>query len=380
MVVLRLVVVAVLGVALPAQKPVVSLRVPLPHGTRCQVTRGNGEGTHQDVYNRYAIDFGLPVGSPIHAASAGRVVYVRQNTSGPTGNWQDNNEIAVRLSSGHVVIYLHLKKDGARVKVGEQVLPGDLIGLSGNTGKSTSPHLHIDVRRGHRLGPSVPWDFASVGVPAKGQSVLSRNYPVREFVAPLEELRELYAFSQRVDAREVLTRELGKLLRPASRSRTAKKLAKIKGRKDLVKQFLDHRERVVEPHRRDRAATLKSLAAAEAKGDVAAVVRLALSGERNFAGLGKLREFRNALRAAKRHLEFKEAAAAARAQRRRSAPLLAAVKAELEARSRSWRNQEPDWKSVRTRYEKAAAQTNDPDVRATLRARAASVGQERRAP
>src|SRR5439155_21697463 len=39
----------------------------------------------------------------------------------------------------------HLSKDGAKVKVGQIVEPGDLIGLSGNTGFTSGPHLHFSV-------------------------------------------------------------------------------------------------------------------------------------------------------------------------------------------------------------------------------------------
>jgi murein DD-endopeptidase MepM/ murein hydrolase activator NlpD len=49
-------------------------------------------------------------------------------------------------------VYWHLSRHGVRVKIGDHVERGDWIAVSGNTGTSTTPHCHFDVRTG--------WDTA----------------------------------------------------------------------------------------------------------------------------------------------------------------------------------------------------------------------------
>ena len=59
--------------------------------------------------------------------------------------------------------YYHLKKDGVLVEVGDRVVAGQKIGLSGNTGNSALPHLHFGVYRAAPWGSfhSVPVHFSS---------------------------------------------------------------------------------------------------------------------------------------------------------------------------------------------------------------------------
>ena len=80
------------------------------------------------------LDFAAPVGTPVHAAHDGAVVIVRGSAT--YGNY-------VTLWADHVeTIYAHLSAFGA---VGP-VRAGDVIGYSGNTGRTTGPHLHWAVR------------------------------------------------------------------------------------------------------------------------------------------------------------------------------------------------------------------------------------------
>ena len=89
------------------------------------------------------------MGQPVTAASAGTVSYVTKG-DGPYG-WR----IDVDHGSGMTTVYAHLSEIG--VKVGDQVSTGQRIGAVGNTGLSTGPHLHFEVR----LGGSVvdPLDY-----------------------------------------------------------------------------------------------------------------------------------------------------------------------------------------------------------------------------
>ena len=202
----RLASLGVFAAAVASQQPTtetpkqVVLRVPFALGERCEVSRGPGQATHADAFNRNAVDFGpLPEGHPIVSASRGTVVWVKEDTSGPTGDYRDNNEVAVAMPNGvDFVVYLHLAKDGAVVEVGDEVLPGDLIGFAGNTGKSEGTHLHLDVRKGHRGGPSIPWCFGGSDIEMDslaGKTLKSETVSWRALLAPCESFVRLSALA-----------------------------------------------------------------------------------------------------------------------------------------------------------------------------------------
>lgn len=83
------------------------------------------------------LDFRGPVGAPIHAAAKGVVTFagVQQGYG---------NCIEVSHGNGLMTRYAHMS--GFRARIGQQVNAGDVIGLIGNTGRSTGPHLHFEVR------------------------------------------------------------------------------------------------------------------------------------------------------------------------------------------------------------------------------------------
>lgn len=127
----------------------------------------NGIVSHFGI-NRFSWDFLMPEGSQVLAARGGKVVKVidtheRRGTDAP------NNLVAIDHGDGTEGSYLHLRKGGARVKVGQVVAQGELIAESGNVGRSLTPHLHFHVRRGRE---TIPISFADVpafgGVPQGG--------------------------------------------------------------------------------------------------------------------------------------------------------------------------------------------------------------------
>lgn len=83
------------------------------------------------------IDIGAPIGTPIFAAKGGIVSY-----SGQMGGY--GNIIVIDHGSGMTTRYGHQSRLIAQV--GQSVRPGDKIGEVGNTGRSTGPHLHFEVR------------------------------------------------------------------------------------------------------------------------------------------------------------------------------------------------------------------------------------------
>ncbi|MBC8467353.1 MAG: peptidoglycan DD-metalloendopeptidase family protein [Candidatus Marinimicrobia bacterium] len=93
-------------------------------------------------------DITVPTGTPIYAPADGiikRAYYV-----GGFGN-----HIKINHGSGYSTIFAHLSK--FKVKYGQKVKRGDLIGFTGNTGRSTAPHLHYEI---HYYGaPQNPLDY-----------------------------------------------------------------------------------------------------------------------------------------------------------------------------------------------------------------------------
>lgn len=122
--------------------------LPYAHGKSFRVSQGfNGEYSHHGP-NQYAIDWRMPVGTPIHAARAGVVVALKRdsNRGGADAKYDSEaNYILIRHDDGTLGHYVHLMKDGVKVKIGQHVRTGQLIGLSGNTGHTTGPHLHFAV-------------------------------------------------------------------------------------------------------------------------------------------------------------------------------------------------------------------------------------------
>jgi len=122
--------------------------LPFEPGETFRVTQGyNGTYSHTGP-DQYAIDFRMPVGTPVHAARGGTVVKVKIDSSVGGGDRKYQNQanyILVRHGDATLANYAHLKKDGAVVKVGDTIEAGELIGYSGNTGFSSGPHLHFSV-------------------------------------------------------------------------------------------------------------------------------------------------------------------------------------------------------------------------------------------
>jgi murein DD-endopeptidase MepM/ murein hydrolase activator NlpD len=95
-----------------------------------------------------AVDWTCPVGTVVCAAREGRVVGVRQDSTvgGPDRKFRPfANYVIIKHADGTFADYVHLKTGGALVKMGEEVTVGQPIGLSGQTGFTSAPHLHFSV-------------------------------------------------------------------------------------------------------------------------------------------------------------------------------------------------------------------------------------------
>lgn len=120
-----------------------------------------GRFSHDDEENRDAFDFALPEATQVLAAREGTVMQVQD---GFRGNGLDRerdagraNFVRILHSDGSMAMYAHLQAGGMRVRPGQAVQAGQPIGLSGNSGYSTAPHLHFVVQLNRGMGlRSVP--------------------------------------------------------------------------------------------------------------------------------------------------------------------------------------------------------------------------------
>lgn len=94
-------------------------------------------------------DFATPIGTPVAAMSTGTVI----STGYESGY---GNLVRIRYWDGTVSVYAHLSQIIA--SVGDSVAPGAIVALSGNTGHSTGPHLHLEIHPdgGAAINPA-PW-------------------------------------------------------------------------------------------------------------------------------------------------------------------------------------------------------------------------------
>ena len=95
-----------------------------------------------------AIDWAMPVGTPVYPARPGVVTALRQDCSqgGPNVKWKtDYNYVFVKHDDGTFGEYAHIKQNGILARLGDRVSPDKPLALSGNTGYSTGPHLHFCV-------------------------------------------------------------------------------------------------------------------------------------------------------------------------------------------------------------------------------------------
>ncbi len=97
---------------------------------------------YKTVKMHAGLDFSAPQGTPIYATADGVV-----RLAGNTGNGYGNHVI-INHGYGYETLYGHQYR--IKAKAGQKVKRGELIGWVGNTGKSTGPHLHYEVRKNKR--------------------------------------------------------------------------------------------------------------------------------------------------------------------------------------------------------------------------------------
>ena len=118
--------------------------LPYPVGSTFYLNQSNcTNGGHQGPY-KYSYDFVMPIGTTVTAARAGVVADIRTNFRDGQHGLRDANWVKIRHADGTIAAYSHLTERGALVSVGDRVVAGQPIGLSGNTGNTGGlPHLHF---------------------------------------------------------------------------------------------------------------------------------------------------------------------------------------------------------------------------------------------
>eukprot|EP01126_Amoeba_proteus_P066595 TRINITY_DN9679_c0_g2_i1.p1 TRINITY_DN9679_c0_g2~~TRINITY_DN9679_c0_g2_i1.p1 ORF type:complete len:213 (+),score=36.77 TRINITY_DN9679_c0_g2_i1:434-1072(+) len=109
----------------------------------------NGTLTHFKPSNLHALDFRCPVGTSVLAVADGQVVEIVDSNS-VSGIHAKNlftwNFLVLRLKDGTHIEYVHIRKDSARVRVGDLVSMGQVLCESGDVGFCPEPHLHIQAQ------------------------------------------------------------------------------------------------------------------------------------------------------------------------------------------------------------------------------------------
>lgn len=117
----------------------------------------------------YGTDLDLNIGDTVVAAFDG-IVRITQYDRQGYGHY-----VVLRHYNGLETLYGHLS--AYKVKVGDLVKAGDLIGLGGNTGRSTGPHLHYEVRyQGNAIDPKYLYDFKAYQLKVDTLLITSNNF------------------------------------------------------------------------------------------------------------------------------------------------------------------------------------------------------------
>ena len=137
------------------------LVLPYPVSKSYTCSQGfNSSFSHYGTF-KYSVDFDMSIGTLVTAARKGRVVYVVENYSNNDHTEGHENVVIIMHEDTTYARYTHLTTNGSFVVVNQLVMPGDSVGLSGNSGHSNHPHLHFDVTGtfAGRSDQTIPFDF-----------------------------------------------------------------------------------------------------------------------------------------------------------------------------------------------------------------------------
>jgi hypothetical protein len=174
--------------AVSAAKPAIVYRLPFDDDGGWTLSTGNSDdpGGGHGSSQPFAFDFSHPVGGNVRAARGGKVIFVENNAGNtfvdPTAPGY-GTAILIRHSDNTISAYDHLKYQSPKVSLGQIVSRGQVIALSGNTGRSTGPHLHFGAAQFWNSpkdsGPDLKVYFEAKNhifwLPRVGDAILSNN-------------------------------------------------------------------------------------------------------------------------------------------------------------------------------------------------------------
>jgi murein DD-endopeptidase MepM/ murein hydrolase activator NlpD len=118
--------------------------LPYQKGTKYWLNQANCSGHGHSRFWNHGYDFKMDIGTPVLASRDGTVMTA--NDGCKDGARACTNLITVRHADGSFALYSHLTKGGVNVVKGQDVLAGQVIGHSGDTGNTGGlPHLHFSV-------------------------------------------------------------------------------------------------------------------------------------------------------------------------------------------------------------------------------------------
>ena len=137
-------------------KPVAPPPIERPEAPR--ITSGYGEMSEKRTRPHQGIDIAMPIGQPIPSLSSGTITKIVKEDDGDAGGLR----IYVRDDAGIETRYMHASRFPEDIEVGTQVEEGQPIMFSGNTGRTTGPHLHLETGKIESDGKFVRTDPGKV--------------------------------------------------------------------------------------------------------------------------------------------------------------------------------------------------------------------------
>lgn len=131
-----------------AAKKAAAWKIPVGHYA---LSASFGNDGSRWAHKHSGQDFAVPVGTKVEAAHGGTVVKAGPNGGGDGPAY--GNAVVIRHGNGTYSQYAHLSK--IDVRIGQTVKTGQKIALSGNTGNSSGPHLHFEIRTTPNYGSAI---------------------------------------------------------------------------------------------------------------------------------------------------------------------------------------------------------------------------------